>query len=128
MPRRAPYGNTPAEHMAFVISLPVRRWALLHAAQHGEVHARDLLREFPEYSDRFGAADVLHVLRDRGFLAPGRRVADVAGLPNQLTYTLTDTARQAIAELHAMTAHLHQSVALCAALSPTEVTADETDE
>ena len=101
MPRRAPYGTTPLDGLAFALALPVRRHVLRHAARTGRVTARDLLREYPEYDDRHNAADVLHVLRDLGLLRKSELVDDVTGTPRQLSYTLTATARQAIRELAA---------------------------
>lgn len=106
MTRRAPYGNKSVDHMAFALSLPVRRWALLYAARNGQVHARDLLREFPEYGQRMAAAEVFHVLRDKGFLVAGEKVLDVAGKRDQLPYTLTPLARQALRDLHALVGEL----------------------
>lgn len=105
--RGTPYGQTPADHLAFAISNPARRYALLYAAKHGCVHARDIQREFTDY-DRTTARDLLHVLRDRGLLKPDQRVMDVSGLPRQLTYVLTPTARKAARELLTFLAKLHQ--------------------
>lgn len=96
--RGTPYGSTPLCALAFCISHPARRFAVEYAARHGSVHALNIQREFVDYN-RTAARDLLHVLRDRGVLAPDIVVPDVQGKHKQLTYVLTPQAREGITQL-----------------------------
>lgn len=105
--RGTPYGQTPLCALAFCISHPARRFAVQHAARHGHVHALHIQREFSDYN-RTAARDLLHVLRDRGVLQADKVIPDVQGKQKQLTYVLTDQARDGVRELLAYVTELHQ--------------------
>jgi len=95
---RQSHGTTPACIAAFALAHQGRRYALMHAVRHGHVTALDLRHEFPTYA-RTNAHEVLHVLRDKGLLAPDKFVLDLQGKLRQLTYVPTPAGRAALVEL-----------------------------
>lgn len=96
--RGTPYGQSAGDHVAFALSHPARRFALLHAARYGCVHALDIQREFTDYN-RTAARDILHVLRDRKLLRADKTIPDIQGKNKQLTYVMTPRAAKGIREL-----------------------------
>lgn len=105
--RGTPYGQTPLCALAFCISHPARRFAVQHAARHGYVHALDIQREFADYH-RTAARDLLYVLKKRGVLRPDKVIPDVQGKQKQLTYVLTEQARDGVRDLLAYVTELSQ--------------------
>lgn len=105
--RGIPYGQTPADHVAFAISHPARRFALLQAARVGRVTALDIQREFTDYN-RHAAHDLLYVLRDRGLLERGPYIPDIQGKMRQATYVLTSKARKGVRDLLELVTELHK--------------------
>jgi hypothetical protein len=105
--RGIPYGSTPLCALTFCLSHPARRFAVLHAARHGYVHALDIQREFTDYN-RSNARDLLYVLKTRGVMRPDKTIPDVQGKNKQLTYVLTEQAREGIRDLLACATELDQ--------------------